>query len=166
MQDNNEKFIQSAEILHQKASQWYEENNFKEKAISHALRSKNHLRVERLIKKYAMGMLHLSKYNIVLEWINTLPEEIIINSPWLCMYKAWTSHWAGLREGGAESLQHAENLVNESKTLSPEPVHDADPTQHSNNSPAGHKTKKTNQTLSNFRHSSDYQISMLASKTQ
>ena len=106
--------------LHIRASQWYEENEFQEKAISHALRSKDHLRVKKLIIKYAMGMLRQSKYNTVLDWINTLPEDIINKSQWLCIYKAWTSHWAGIREGGVEYLKTASKLVKDSKILSAE----------------------------------------------
>ena len=100
-------------ILHQRASEWYEEEGFIDESISHAFASKDNRRVARLVEKYAPEMLQQNKYNLLSSWIEALPEEIIISSASLCVYKSWTRHWVGLRDGGEDYLLIAENLRSE-----------------------------------------------------
>ena len=101
---------QSSE-LHQRASVWFEEQGFTEETISHAFAARDYERAARLVEKNAMDMLHQSKYNILSSWIAALPQELVQERPWLCMYQSWTWHWAGMREEGEDYLLIAERIL-------------------------------------------------------
>jgi LuxR family maltose regulon positive regulatory protein len=98
-------------ILHRRASQWFEEHDFTDEAISHAFAARDFEQVSRLIEKYARGMLQQSKYKILSSWIEALPMDLVLKRPWLCVYQSWTRHWAGLREGGEDCLENAEGIL-------------------------------------------------------
>jgi LuxR family maltose regulon positive regulatory protein len=97
--------------LHQRASGWFEEEGFTEETIAHAFAAKDYERVASLVEKYARDMLHQSKYNILVSWLEALPKELVQTRPWLCVYQSWTRHWAGTREGGEECLENAEQVL-------------------------------------------------------
>lgn len=106
--------------LHRLASQWFEEQDLRDEAINHAFAAKDYDRVALLIQKYAMDMLHQSKYNQLLSWIEVLPQNLVNRNPWLCMYLSWTRHWAGRREEGEDCLETAEQYVNNISTMTDE----------------------------------------------
>ena len=98
-------------VLHQRASEWFEEKGFTEETIAHAFAARDYERVARLVEKYAQDMLHQSKYNILSLWIEALPDELVQKRPWLCIYQSWTRHWSGMREGGEDCLNNAERAL-------------------------------------------------------
>jgi LuxR family maltose regulon positive regulatory protein len=104
--------------LNQHASQWFEENQFSEEAIQHAFAAEDNKRVARLIEDYGLEMLQVSKYSKLSGWLESLPTDLILKRPWLCIYQAWTRHWAGLRIGGEDCLENAEKEMNKSSSLS------------------------------------------------
>jgi len=112
---------QQPPALHQRASEWFDEESFTAEAIGHAFAARDYKRVARLIEKYAQAMLHQSKYNVLSSWIEALPEELVHERPWLCVYQSWTRHWAGMRAGGEDCLMKAEQLLDseEEKHLLP-----------------------------------------------
>ncbi len=103
--------------MHRRASQWYEEQDLRDEAINHAFAAGDDKRVARLVQKYAMDMLHQSKYTLLLSWIEALPESLVEQDPWLCVYLSWTRHWAGRREGGEKCLDNAERYINTTSTF-------------------------------------------------
>ncbi len=109
-------------ILHCRASEWYEDQGLPEEAITHAFSSEDFERVASLVEKFALNMLHQSKYSTLFSWIEAIPGELVSNRPWLCVYQAWTRHWSGMREGGDACLENAERALNESEELSEEEV--------------------------------------------
>jgi LuxR family maltose regulon positive regulatory protein len=109
---------EQAPVLHQRASEWFEEEGFTEETIAHAFAARDHERVARLVEKYARDMLHQSKYNVLSSWIEALPDELVQKRPWLCVYQSWTRHWAGMRAGGEDCLKNAERVLNSSPFLS------------------------------------------------
>ena len=110
-------YPEQASILHQRASGWFEENDFTTEAISHAFAAQDHERAARLIEKYAQGMLHQSKHTVLSSWIEALPDKLVQKRPWLCVYQSWTRHWAGMRKGGEDCLKNAERLLDSSPFL-------------------------------------------------
>jgi len=104
-------------ILHQCASEWFEEQGFTEETISHAFAAEDTMRVARLVEKFAWEMLQQNKYSILYSWIEALPDELVVKSPWLCVYKSWTRHWAGIREGGEDYLDIAEESISRTPAL-------------------------------------------------
>jgi LuxR family maltose regulon positive regulatory protein len=114
------KYPDQVSILHQKASQWFENHNFREATINHAFAANDYERVARLIEKYAQGLLQETKHSAVSNWIEALPPDLVLKHPWLCVYKSWTRHWAGLRDGGEDCLKHAERSLDERSILSVE----------------------------------------------
>ena len=111
------KFPDQVSILHQKASQWFENHNFREATINHAFAANDYVRVARLIEKYAQGLLQETKHSAVSKWIEALPPDLVLKHPWLCVYQSWTRHWAGLRSGGEDCLKHAERSLDEKSNL-------------------------------------------------
>lgn len=97
--------------LHQRASEWFEEEGFVEETIAHAFAAQDYRRAARLVEKYARDLLHQSKYNILASWLEALPKGLVQTRPWLCVYQAWTRHWTGTREGGEECLENAEQVL-------------------------------------------------------
>lgn len=100
-------------ILHQRASQWHEDHNYPEESIQHALAAQDYERMARLVEKFALGLLHQSRYSVLSGWIETLPDTVVYQRPWLCVFRAWTRHWAGLRQDGDACLLYAENLLDD-----------------------------------------------------
>jgi LuxR family maltose regulon positive regulatory protein len=98
-------------LLHQRASDWYDGEGDFDEAIMHAYAGKDYARVGNLVVKYGKDLLHNNKFSLLSEWIEKLPEEQVLNSPSLCIYKSWTRHWVGLREGGEIYLIQAVVVV-------------------------------------------------------
>jgi len=114
------KYPDQVSLLHKKASQWFEDHNFREATINHAFAANDYDRVARLIEKYAQGLLQETKHSAVSKWIEALPPDLVLKRPWLCVYQSWTRHWAGLREGGEECLKHAESMLENRPDLNKE----------------------------------------------
>jgi LuxR family maltose regulon positive regulatory protein len=95
--------------LHIRASQWYEENGFALEAFQHAAAAKDIERAERLLDGGGIP-LHLSGgVAPILEWLDSLPEDVLQARPWL-----WWRHAAmllinGQTIGVGEKLQAAES---------------------------------------------------------
>jgi LuxR family maltose regulon positive regulatory protein len=68
--------------LHQQASQWYEDNHFRDEAIEHALAAQDWDRAATLIrnaKKKDRG-----EFVTLINWVRQLPEEVLYNDMELC----------------------------------------------------------------------------------
>jgi LuxR family maltose regulon positive regulatory protein len=99
-------------ILHRRASGWYEGANLIEEAITHALAGRDYERVARLVEQYAAQQMSTYRQEAVLaEWLAALPDELVRERPWLCVYLAWTRYWMGLRSQVEECLLCAEEAL-------------------------------------------------------
>jgi LuxR family maltose regulon positive regulatory protein len=81
--------------LHQRASQWYENEGVPELAIEHALRVDDPARAAQLIEGAAEGTFMQSRVTTYLNWLKKLPEEEIHNHPVLSVYYSWALLWSG-----------------------------------------------------------------------
>jgi LuxR family maltose regulon positive regulatory protein len=112
---------QGALELHQRASQWFEDNAYRHDAVSHALAASDFGRAARLIGRYSGQMLCVGDTVMLQKWLRRLPEEQIRSRPGLCMVYAWNlllSHpslppqeverWIELAESAVESSSLSE----------------------------------------------------------
>jgi LuxR family maltose regulon positive regulatory protein len=85
-------------ILHQRASQWYEENDFLIEAVEHALATEDYDNVIRLINLGASELLMQSQQNLLLKWQDEIPGELVASHPRFCMIMAWA--WIAMGHPG------------------------------------------------------------------
>ena len=97
--------------LHCRASEWYENEEFVEEAVVHAIAGKAYKRAAILVEQNAMQMIIDGKHPTVSRWLEALPDELVRARPWLCVYHAWIRYWSGLREHVEERLQNAEQAL-------------------------------------------------------
>ncbi len=90
--------------LHQRASNWYEEEGIIEEAIEHALRAGDPDRAANLIEAAAEATLMQSQVMTYLNWLQRLPSEEIHNRPALSIYYSWALLWNGAPLEAIEAL--------------------------------------------------------------
>ncbi len=71
-------------VLHQRASEWYEQNGLMDSAIRHALAAKDFTRAANLIE-VVMPVMNRSQQNATLhDWLKKIPDELVRVRPVLC----------------------------------------------------------------------------------
>lgn len=94
--------------LHIRASQWYEDNGLQMEAFQHAAAAQDIERAERLVDGKGMP-LHLSGgVTPILEWLESLPTDVLSARPWLSWRHAAMLLINGQTIGVDEKLQAAE----------------------------------------------------------
>lgn len=94
--------------LHLRASQWYEDNNFVDDAVHHALAAKDWQRSMRLISNLADNLVKRGEMLTLLNWLQTVPEEALRTN--LNLYRQY-SHalvQTGRLEAAEVALSHLE----------------------------------------------------------
>ncbi|MEA3438974.1 MAG: LuxR C-terminal-related transcriptional regulator, partial [Chloroflexota bacterium] len=94
--------------LHLMASEWFEGEGLIEQAIQHAFQAEQMRRAADLVESYAIQVISQSKAQTLLDWIESLPADLIALRPLLCAYLGWSRYWTGKRESVEECLQLAE----------------------------------------------------------
>jgi LuxR family maltose regulon positive regulatory protein len=99
--------MEQVAALHRQASQWYEENDFPDEAIHHALEAKDWQRVMVLVDINYEVRRKRGEYNTLIGWFQAIPEEIL--REYLRLY----SHYASLlaATGQAEATEVALNYL-------------------------------------------------------
>jgi len=97
--------------LHQRASQWYEENGFLIEAVEHALVTEDFDNVIRLIELGSMEILMQSQQSLLLKWQAELPRELVVSHPRFCMTIAWAWLSIGHPAEAEECLQLLEKSL-------------------------------------------------------
>ncbi len=75
--------------LHNKASEWFEQNDIFDLAIEHALEIKNFEKCIQLLGKTAEYMWQKGMHSAILKYGGILPDELIKTNPEFCLYYAW-----------------------------------------------------------------------------
>jgi LuxR family maltose regulon positive regulatory protein len=98
--------------LHQRASEWYEQNGLRSDAIRHALAARDFERAAGLIElaKPAMDINYQS--STWLGWVKALPDVLIRTRPVLIVGYAWALLDGGELEASEAHLQDAERWLN------------------------------------------------------
>ena len=108
--------------LHRRAAEWYEQNGLIDEAIEHTLAAEDFERVACLIEQRAMHMFIHGEMATLLKWLEVLPDDLIPERPWLCIFHAWALH-LGVRAGVVEPrLKDAERAL-EKRALPEAEVH-------------------------------------------
>jgi LuxR family maltose regulon positive regulatory protein len=82
--------------LHRRASEWHEQNGLTAEAIDHALSAEDFERAADLVEQAAEATLMRSEVATFLNWVETLPDELVRARPTLCVFHAWALLWRGL----------------------------------------------------------------------
>ncbi len=98
-------------LLHHKASVWYKENRFPDQAIEHALQADDFDRAIRLIEEQADACWMRGEHSKLQYWLDTLPEELLLSNPNLCVFQAWELFTSGQLDAAEKSLQSAEKTA-------------------------------------------------------
>ena len=98
-------------LLHQRASKWYEEKGEIIEAVEHASLSGDHQRVAQLIEQQAQEIFNQFKLNMLSKWIKTLPDNIVADQPKLIMIYTWALLATGYLKDVEDCLQSIENSI-------------------------------------------------------
>jgi LuxR family maltose regulon positive regulatory protein len=107
--------------LHARASAWYEQNEFADDAIEHALRAEDFERAADLIKEHADVAWQRGEHAKLRRWLAGLPDALLCAKPQLCIYQAWYLFAGGQQDAGERSLQVAEAALEPRADRVPEP---------------------------------------------
>ncbi len=99
------------ESLHQRASQWYEENDFLVEAVEHALAAEDFDNVIRLTELGSMEILMRGQQSLLLKWQAEFPRELVASHPRFCMTIAWAWLSTGHPQEAEECLQFLEQSL-------------------------------------------------------
>ena len=97
--------------LHNRASEWYEYNEFGEEAIEHALMAEDFKRAARLVEELFEAIWQRGEPTRMFRWIEALPDECVISSPNLCIIHAWVLCDNGQPQSAERSLKTAERML-------------------------------------------------------
>jgi LuxR family maltose regulon positive regulatory protein len=97
--------------LHQRASQWYEDNALDIEAFHHAAAANDVERAERLIAAAGMPVYSLTAATAILAWLDSLPRTVLDAGPSLWVRSATLSLMTGRTTGVEEKLQAAETAM-------------------------------------------------------
>ncbi len=98
-------------VLHQRASEWYEQNGSVADAIDHAVAAEDFERVACLIEVALPTLRSNRQETAVRNWLKTLPERVLRCRPVLCVAYAWALLACGELEGVETRLQDAERWL-------------------------------------------------------
>jgi LuxR family maltose regulon positive regulatory protein len=100
--------------LHNRASEWNEQNGFFDEAIEYALRAEDFERAARLIERVAEAVWARGEDAKLRRWLDRLPVELVFSKPQLCVFHAWTLFATGQQDVAERCLQIAEQALDPS----------------------------------------------------
>jgi LuxR family maltose regulon positive regulatory protein len=100
--------------LHQRASEWYEQNDLLADAVHHALAAQDFERAASLVERTAFEVLGRNEIGTLVGWLNALPDAAIRARPWLCVLHAWMLILTGQGEAIEARLRDAESALDAS----------------------------------------------------
>ena len=97
--------------LHQRASEWFEQNGLYNEAIHHAVNANNWDQVGRLIQIANTEFLKRGEVLTVIGWFRSIPEEVLLANPRLCFDYCWPLLLTTQYDAAAPLLDHVERLA-------------------------------------------------------
>ena len=98
--------------LHQRASDWYEEEKLTADAMNHALAASDLARASRLVGANALAMMEHGELRTLEGWLDALPEEAISSQPWLGIAHAWMLAFTGQLDESESLLPRIDKEAN------------------------------------------------------
>jgi LuxR family transcriptional regulator, maltose regulon positive regulatory protein len=103
--------------LHQKASHWYASRCLWSQAVDHALLAGDGPQAAGLVEQCTQEMFVRSELILLYEWMNRLPEEIVMSRPALCISWAWAAISTGHPNEAVRAVDAVENTLGLSTDL-------------------------------------------------
>lgn len=103
--------------LHHHASLWFEHNGYPNDAIQHAIEGSDYDRAADLIEKHVLDTFNRGETKTVMNWLNTLPENLIRSRPGICVAHAYAIFFnptVGSNEIIEKRLHDAERIIHSS----------------------------------------------------
>ncbi len=97
--------------LHQRASLWFENNDFPLDAIEHSLAAQDWARAADLIVTNSTALLKRGEVITVIRWFQKLPEEMLLSNPKLCFEYCWPLLLATKYDLAAPLLERVEQAA-------------------------------------------------------
>ncbi len=105
----NEK--STIEELHNKACEWYEQNNMHELAIDHAMENNNYEKCIQLLGSIVEAKWEKGLHSAIMNYGDLLPDELIKKNPDFCLYYSWILIAAGQAQKAEPFLLSAEIIT-------------------------------------------------------
>jgi LuxR family maltose regulon positive regulatory protein len=97
--------------IHNRACDWFEQNNMVDLAIEHALENKNYEKSIQLLGEIVEGMWENGLHAAILKYGDLIPDELIKSNPEFCLYYAWILISSGKLEQAKPFLTSAEKIT-------------------------------------------------------
>ncbi len=97
--------------LHERASRWYEDNDYMADAIHHAVEANDFERAANLVEQAWQTMDSTFQFATWISWVKKLPDALIRSRPWLSVEYAWALMDTGELEASEERLRDAERWL-------------------------------------------------------
>jgi len=97
--------------IHEKACDWFEQNNMFDFAINHALEINSFQKCIDILNEIVEGMWETGRHSAILKYGDLIPDEIIYNHPKFCLYYSWILITAGDINEAEPFLAAAENKI-------------------------------------------------------
>lgn len=94
--------------LHHRAMDWCIAQGLEREALTYALEMRDYARATELIEALSPQVINYGGVSQVLEWLAALPETLVHERPYLCLFKAWALSFTGKMVPAAEYLAAAE----------------------------------------------------------
>jgi LuxR family transcriptional regulator, maltose regulon positive regulatory protein len=104
-------------MLHTRASAWYEQQSARERrpylceAIRHALAARDWERSARLLEQHGLLLATDGLQQTVCGWLETIPDQVIVARPMLCLYHAVILMFLGRLDAAEARLREAERGI-------------------------------------------------------
>jgi LuxR family maltose regulon positive regulatory protein len=103
--------------LHDRASRWFEQNDFLAEAIQHAIAARNWDRTARLLGQVNDEMMKIGRTTTLVRWYAALPEDILLKDPRLCFDYCWPLLLTGQYTRAVELLDHVEGIAQDNRAF-------------------------------------------------
>ena len=97
--------------LHLAASRWFQQNNFPDKAVPHAIKAGETELAADIVEDYALQTIIQLSANDLIHWFDHLPQEIVQRRPSLLVYYTLANLIIGKVENLEEHLDKAEKYL-------------------------------------------------------
>jgi len=114
-------FPEDVPRLHQRAAQWFEQNNLFMEAIEHAFSAKDFKHAAYMVERYGVNLLKNGNLATLMNWFKRFPDTAFDKYPRLNVYRAWALMLVGMNTdvgvymAEAESSAKARNTFEELK---------------------------------------------------
>jgi LuxR family maltose regulon positive regulatory protein len=107
--------------LHLRAATWYEQNGYMVEAVQHTFSAGDYEKAALLVDQLGQTMLFTDRHNMLNNWLDALPNEMIQSHPRLQIYRLLIDLSKGTLDMFEKTLLEKEKLI---KALPPSPQND------------------------------------------